>query len=174
MIDERDDDPMGPEAGGEGRGLLPKTLQKALLTGVSAVLMTEEGIRNALSDMRLPKEAIGYVVQQTERSRKDLFQAVSKEVKGFLDSVDMAGALRKALTGLKVEVRAELRFSEDGDGKPGRVQSTVKTTVQSSPSDEPDRAEEDAAAGAPAPAPPEPEASKERGDAPRRRGRTRR
>jgi len=97
----------------EGRGLFPKSLHKALVTGVSAVLMTEEGIRNALGDLRLPKEAINYVIQQTERSRRDLFQAVTGEVKGFLSSADITGSVRKALTGMRVDVRAQIRFIDD-------------------------------------------------------------
>ena len=108
----------------DGKGLLPKTLQKALLSGVSAVLMTEEGIRNALGDMRMPKEAIGYLVQQTERSRKDLFQAVSSEVKGFLGDVDLPGAVRKALIGMKVEVRANIRFIDEATSE-----TSIETTT---------------------------------------------
>ncbi len=111
--DEGDDDP---------RGLLPKTLHKALVTGVSAVLMTEEGIRNALGDMRLPKEAVSYVVQQTERSRKEVFVALSKEVKRYLSNIDVSAAMRKALTGMRVEVHADIRFLDD------EIETKVKTS----------------------------------------------
>ncbi len=127
MNDEYDDldaatEPADPP---DSRGLLPKSLHKALVTGVSAVLMTEEGIRNAFGDMRLPKEAISYLVQQTERSRKDLFQSVSGEIKGFLGGVDFPGAIRKALTGLKVEVRADIRFVDDE-----RSETEIETTLR--------------------------------------------
>lgn len=127
MNDEYDDLDAAPSLRDppDAKGLLPKTLHKALLTGVSAVLMTEEGIRNALGDMRLPKEAISYLVQQTERSRKDLFQSVSGEIKGFLSSVDFPGAIRKALTGLKIEVRADIRFVDDQSSEIS-VQTTLK------------------------------------------------
>lgn len=127
MSDDWDDGGYGDDDNGddgEAKGRLPNMLHKALVTGVSAVLMTEEGIRNAVSDMRLPKEAIGYIVQQTERGRKDLFQALTHEVKGFLSSADVPAAVRKALTGLKVEVRADIRFVEDD-----RTETEVSTSV---------------------------------------------
>ena len=100
-------------------------LQKALFTGLSAVMLTEEGIRNALGDLRVPKETIGNLMQQTERSRKEIFQTVSGELKGFLRNVDTAKALRKALIGLKLEVKADIRFVDDG-----KVESDVKTKVK--------------------------------------------
>ena len=86
--------------------------------------MTEEGIRSALSDMRLPKEALTYLAQQTDRTRKDLFRAVSSEVKGFLKGVDLNGALRSALLGLKVQVKAEIRFLDAGP------ESTLKAAIK--------------------------------------------
>lgn len=131
--DERDE-----EAGGRS-GLLPESLRKLLVTGISAVFMTEEGIRSALSDLRLPKEVIAYLVQQTDRSRRELFRGISSELKGFLNRIDLPGELRKALTGLKVEVNAEIRFLQDdevetrvetsrGRGRAGRKKSPRKKT----------------------------------------------
>jgi hypothetical protein len=64
--------------------------------------------------MRLPKDAIGYLVQQTNNSRREVLRIVSQELKGFLRNADITGALRKALAGMKLEVKAEIRFVEDG------------------------------------------------------------
>jgi hypothetical protein len=136
-----DDDSDFPEQDAEpgGRGILPKSLHKALVTGVSAVLMTEEGIRNALGDLRLPKEAIGYVIAQTEKSRKDLFQAVTTEIKRYLENVDVSTTLRKALTGLHVEVKADIRFIDDN-----AVETHTETKVHAPEPSAPE-ADEDAA-----------------------------
>ncbi|MBI3179411.1 MAG: hypothetical protein HYZ27_07095 [Deltaproteobacteria bacterium] len=100
------------------RGGLTDSIRKALLTGLSAVFMTEEGIRNVLSDMRLPKEALGYIAQQTDRTRRELFRAVNQEIKNFLKGVDWNREVRKALVGLKVEVKAIVRFREDERATP--------------------------------------------------------
>lgn len=116
-------------------GILPDALRKALITGISAVFMTEEGIRNALSELRLPKDAVSYLMQQTERSRKELFRAVSDELKGFLQGVDVTRAMRKALTGLKVEVKAEFRFIEVDDDAPTTTQVTAEIKEIDDPAD---------------------------------------
>ena len=98
---------------GRDKSGLSDSIRKALLTGLSAVFMTEEGIRSALSDMRLPKEALAYLAQQTERTRRELFRAFTDELKSFLTGVDWTREIRKALIGLKVEVKAVVRFGED-------------------------------------------------------------
>ncbi len=113
-----------PPRGEGGKGLLPESIKKALVTGISAAFMTEEAIRGALADMRLPKEAISYLVQQTNNSRKELFRVISEELKNFLKSADLAGEVKKALSGMKLEVKAEIRFVDEGKSKLGvRVKS---------------------------------------------------
>lgn len=109
---------------------LPDSIRKAVASGLSALFMTEEGIRNMLTEMRLPKDAMAYVVQQTERSRKELFRAVSEELKGFLKGVDLTGEIRKALTGLKVQVNAEIRFVDEGSGKTSVQVQQFETSVK--------------------------------------------
>ena len=105
---DTEDDPQ--EATSFKSGLLPESIRKALATGLSAVFMTEEGIRQSLSDMRLPKDAVSFVLQQTERSRRELFRVVSDELKSFLKEVDLTGEARRALAGLKLQIKAEVRF----------------------------------------------------------------
>ncbi|MBI5509195.1 MAG: hypothetical protein HY903_10615 [Deltaproteobacteria bacterium] len=121
MVDEFKDDLGDDEPRASG---LSDSLRKAFVSGVSALFMTEEGIRSALSEMRLPKEALTYLAQQTDRTRKELFRAVSAEVKGFLKGVDLSGAVRKALMGLKVQVRAEVRFVDAG-GHETKVETEI-------------------------------------------------
>jgi hypothetical protein len=118
---------------------LPESIRKAVVGGLSAVLMTEEGIRNAVSDMRLPKDAIAFLAQQTERTRRELYRMVSDEVKGFLGTIDIGGAMRKALSGMRVEVKAELRFVDEDTG----VSIKTKTMRGSVPAIEDDGDEDE-------------------------------
>ena len=97
----------------DGRGLLPDSIRRALLSSMSAVFMTEEGIRSMLTDMRLPKEAMAYLLQQTDRTRREVFRALSQELKGFLKNVDLTQEARKVLSGMRVQIRAEVRFVDD-------------------------------------------------------------
>ena len=112
MADESEQD--GGESGRSG--LLPESIKKALVTGISAVFMTEEGIRSALSDLRLPKEAIAYLIQQTANSRREIVRVLTDELKGVMRNADFAGTVRKVLAGMRVEVKAELRFIDENAG----------------------------------------------------------
>ena len=97
----------------DNRGLLPESIRRALLSSMSAVFMTEEGIRSMLTDMRLPKEAMAYLLQQTDRTRREVFRALSQEVKGFLKNVDLTQEARRVLSGMRVQIRAEVRFVDE-------------------------------------------------------------
>lgn len=113
MMSDLDPEPTGEERKGR---VVTESIRKALVTGLSAVFMTEEGIRSALSDLRLPKEAIGFLVSQTNNSRREVFRIVSDELKTFLRNVDVTGAVRKALSGMKLEMKAEIRFVDTAAG----------------------------------------------------------
>lgn len=113
------------DEGPGARRVVADSIRKAFVNGLSAVLMTEEGIRQVVSDLRLPKEsakdAIGYLTQQAERSRREVIRIVGSEVKHFLESTDMAGLLRSSLSGMKLEVSAQLKFTEDSVAGEGQV-----------------------------------------------------
>lgn len=126
------DEPEGAAGEAGKAGILADSLRKVLVTGLSAVFMTEEGIRSAMSDMKLPKEAIGYLVQQTGNSRRELFRVVTRELKNFLSNADLAGVMRSALAGMKVEVKAEIRFV-DGGGVSVDSVTTRTGSVEPSP-----------------------------------------
>ena len=125
MMDDSDDDFTDERDSRSGSGLLPDSIRKALTSGISALFMTEEGIRGMLSEMRLPKDAMSYLVQQTVRTRRELFRVVSQELRGFLKNADLTRELRKALVGMKMQVRAEVRFVADGE-----PEAEVRTRVR--------------------------------------------
>ena len=87
MSDERDkysdqgveDD--GPSISRRLEALIPDIVKRTFLTGVGAVLMSEEGIRNLVSDMRLPKEAVGFIIQQADNTKREFFKIIAKEMR---------------------------------------------------------------------------------------------
>ena len=102
-------------------GKASDAIRKLLVSGLSTASMPEEGIRNALSDLPLPKDAVHYLLSQTEKGRHDLYRSVSDEVKTFLRGLNLTGELRRALVGLRLEVQGSIRILEDG------VESTLAT-----------------------------------------------
>lgn len=85
--------------------------RKVFLTGVGAIFMTEESVRNALADLKLPKEAISYVVDQAKKQKNDLVSAVTQEFSKFLSKIKVQEEIRKALSSFEIHVDATLRFS---------------------------------------------------------------
>jgi hypothetical protein len=113
MHDDNDDLPPKEKRG--RLDMVPEALKKALAAGVGAVFLTEEGIRNMVSEMKLPKEALSYVLAQTDRTRRDLFEAVSKEVKKYLRSKELEKLLSQMLEHFTIEVKAEIKFKTTKD-----------------------------------------------------------
>src|SRR6266508_516951 len=124
---------VGPE--GEGatpppggaRGLIPDAVKKALLAGVGALFMTEEGARKLARDWKLPKEVIGFIGQQASGAKDEVLRVFSDEVRRFLESEAVRREFWKALSFMAIEVKAEIRLVPAEDGKP---KPQVKATVR--------------------------------------------
>jgi hypothetical protein len=113
-------DPLEPaEDAGEGaRGSLADGVKKAILAGVGALFMTEEGARRLARDWKLPKEVIGFIGQQASGAKDEILRIFAEEIRRFLESETVRGEFWKAFTENAIEVRAEIRFRPDGSGKP--------------------------------------------------------
>ncbi len=114
------------EAGGVARGLIPDTVKKALLAGVGALFMTEEGARRLAREWKLPKELIGFIGQQAQGAKDEVLRVFSDEVRRFLESERLRREFWEALSGMAIEVKAEIRLRPSGEGK---VRPEVKATV---------------------------------------------
>lgn len=96
------------------------------MTGVGAMFMTEEGIRNALSDMKMPKNVIAAAVAQADRTKREISGMVAKEVRQFLDRIEVDEIIQKTLAGQTVEIKATIKFVDAKDKKKA-VKRTAKT-----------------------------------------------
>jgi hypothetical protein len=116
-----------PGAVGVGRGLIPDGVKKAILAGVGALFMTEEGARRLARDWKLPKEVIGFIGQQAQSAKEEVLRALSDEIRHFLESESVRRELGRVLEDMTVEVHAEIRLrrSEDGSARP-EVSASVR------------------------------------------------
>ena len=101
---------------GAGRGLIPDGVKKAILAGVGALFMTEEGARRLARDWKLPKEVIGFIGQQASAAKEEVLRVLSDEIRHFLESDAVRRELGRALESMSVEVNAEIRLRRDPDG----------------------------------------------------------
>ncbi len=115
-----------PEGEGKGGGGLSEMARKVLLTGLGAIFMTEESIRNAIGDMKLPKDAMGYVLDQAKKQKDELVAVVADEVSRFFSKIKVHEEIQKALSALQIHIDARLSFSPKG--KP--VSKNVKVEIE--------------------------------------------
>lgn len=116
------------EAGeGGGRGFLAESVRKALLAGVGALFMTEEGARRLARDWKLPKDVIAFVGQQAQSAKDEVLRMFAEEVRRFLQSEAVRREFWKALSDNTIEVRAEIRVRPDLAGRPRpRAEASVR------------------------------------------------
>src|SRR4051794_7288687 len=105
-------------------GLVPDIVRRAVLTGVGALFMTEEGIRNLVGEMKLPKDALGFLLAQAEKTRSEVARVVTQEVRRFLESETLRREIWKVLTGVTLEVNATVQLKPSGE--PG-FKAKIKT-----------------------------------------------
>ena len=108
-LDEpREDDPA------RGMGGLDM-VKRAVLTGMGALFMTEEGIRGFVGDMKLPKEALGFLMSQADKTRNEVARVVTQEMRRFLESDTLRREMMKLLGSMTLEVTASIKLKPNGE-----------------------------------------------------------
>ena len=113
-------------------GGMTEVARRILLTGLGAIFMTEEGIRKSLGDMKLPKDAVGYVLDTVLKQKDELLGLVASELSKFFSKVKVHEEVQKALSGLQLHLDAKLTF----DQKKVHPVSPPKISVKKNPSHE--------------------------------------
>src|SRR5216683_6927030 len=71
----------------EGKlSFVPELVKRVAVAGLGALFMTEEGIRSLAGQLKLPKEVLGFIVSQADRTKDELGRMLSDEVRRFLQS----------------------------------------------------------------------------------------
>src|SRR5690606_14883756 len=99
----------------KGRGV-SELFRKVVVSGVGALFMTEEGIRSAVKELKLPKEVLASALAQADRTKDEILRILGAEFRSFLQSANLQEQVVDVLTRLQWEVRAELAFKKGEDG----------------------------------------------------------
>jgi hypothetical protein len=113
MADETEDLP--PEEMKKLSDLVPDIVKRAVLTGVGALFMTEEGIRNLMGEMKLPKDALTFLLTQADKTRGEVARVVTAEVRRFLESDRLRREIWKLLTSVSIEVNATINLKPSAE-----------------------------------------------------------
>ncbi len=115
-----DEDPLAGEGtheadsdGKPGSRFVPDFVRRMAWAGLGAVFMSEEGIRRLAGQLKLPKEALGFLLAQAEKTKDDVGRVVSEEVRKLLQSDKLRDEMLKLIAGMTIEVRAEVRLVPD-------------------------------------------------------------
>lgn len=113
--DDYTDDPLGggfedlPRDGGR-IGFVADFVRKVAVAGVGAVFLGEEGLRSLAGQLKLPKEALGFIMGQAEKTKDEVGRVVSEEIRRFLQSEKLRDEVVKMLSGMTVEIKAQVRL----------------------------------------------------------------
>ena len=115
MAADNNEDPLDDldDAEKSARKFVPEFVRKVAVAGLGAVFMGEEGLRALAGQLKLPKEALGYLLQQAEKTKDDVGRVVSEEVRRFLQSDKLRDEFLKLLAGMTVEIKAEVKLVPD-------------------------------------------------------------
>jgi hypothetical protein len=114
------DDPLIPPPVDDGgfRGSIADGVKKALLAGVGALFLTEEGARRLARDWKLPKDVAAFLGTQAQSAKDEILRLFADEVRRFLESESVRREFWKALSENAIEIHAEVRFRPEKDGPP--------------------------------------------------------
>ncbi len=102
---------------------LSEGLIKILTTGISAVLMSEEGVRQYVQELKLPKDALGNLVKGIAKSKEEIATRVGTEFSKLVEKIDLVEEMAKFLRENKIKISAEIEFSKKEKSKPEKNKS---------------------------------------------------
>jgi len=135
--------------------VIPELIKRAVELGVEKAAEAPDNLKEFVGGMKLPREAVNYLLAQVEETKNGLFRVVAKEVREFLEHTNMAGEMQKMLTTVQFEISTTIRFKPN-DGRSGVAGETsskmpkpeVKSEVQLKRGRSAERAETAGAAAA--------------------------
>ena len=117
-------------------GLIPDLVKRGLVAGMGAAVATEEGLRKITKEMSLPKDVANYLAKTASSSKDEVLRIMAREIREFLQTVNLSEEIAKMLTTLSFEVKTEIRFIPN-DERLGGVSPDVKAKVAVKTRDKP-------------------------------------
>jgi hypothetical protein len=107
---------------------VPDLVKRTFYAGLGAVFTTEEGIRKLANDFSLPKDVANYLINSAQSTKDELFRIMAREMRDFLQGLNLHQELAKLLTTLSFEIKTEIRFIPNDEAVLG-VKPNIKPRV---------------------------------------------
>ncbi|HUP57783.1 MAG TPA: hypothetical protein VM598_10050 [Bdellovibrionota bacterium] len=92
-------------------------VKKVLTVGVGAAFMTEEGVRALVSEIKLPKELIGGILEGASKTKNEFFQNLSREIIARItESLDPPALAQEILERNEIELTVKVNFKPKSGG----------------------------------------------------------
>jgi hypothetical protein len=117
MVSDQDRPDKNKKSGGtedstQGQLGLSEALKKLVTVGIGAAFMTEESIRNYVGEMKLPKEALGLLLQGAAKSKDELMNKVGNEMIKMLSKIDFVKEASRFVEDHKFSIKAEVEVTK--------------------------------------------------------------
>lgn len=97
----------------EDKGVsITEVVKKIATAGLGAAFMTEEGVRNYLTGVKLPKEVMGLLVQGANKSKNEMLNMVSTEVINIINKIDFVEEASRFVENHKFKISAEIEVTK--------------------------------------------------------------
>jgi len=109
---------MSEKKSNEKESAFGDVIKKVVSIGVGAAFMTEDAVRNILSDLPLPKDILSGLVQNAKTAKEDFAAEIREEVRGHLAKIDHAKLFGEIVKNYDFEINATVRVKKKkNDGK---------------------------------------------------------
>jgi hypothetical protein len=108
---------------------VPDLVKRTFYAGLGAVFTTEEGIRKLANEFSLPKDVANYLINSAQSTKDELFRIVGREMREFLQNLNVHQEIAKVLTALSFEIKTEIRFIPNDEAVLG-VKPNIKPRVK--------------------------------------------
>ncbi len=102
------------------KGGVTELVKKVLAVGIGAAFLTEESIRNAVKEIKLPKEIINALLQGAAKSKDDITNKVTNEVIKIIQKIDFVKEASRFVEDHKFKVSAEIEVIKKNDQQRNR------------------------------------------------------
>ncbi|MCS6838351.1 MAG: hypothetical protein NZ480_05840 [Bdellovibrionaceae bacterium] len=101
---------------------LVDAVRKLLTVGLSGAALSEDLIKNYLTDLKLPKDILQTIIQGAQKSKEEMASRISAELVKVLKEVDWSKELGHFLETHRVQVKIDIDFQKKD---PSPLESTA-------------------------------------------------
>ena len=107
-------------------GAVPDIVKRTLSVGVSGFLLSEDGIKGLVSDLKLPKDVVTFLLAQSEKTRQEIARIFAEEVREYLENNDVAEIARDFVEDMNVEITTTVKFTYEDD----KLKADIKPKIR--------------------------------------------